>query len=161
TNPRRVTGTLRDAVAGADVFIGVSAAGLLRGSDIATMADRAVVFALANPEPEVDPREARQHAEVVATGRSDFPNQINNVLVFPGFFRGLLDAGATRVSDAMLLAAAEALADAVTPEELNQTYIVPSVFDATVAPAVAAAVSAVAAAEADDATGGAAQEGPG
>src|SRR5699024_9123020 len=126
TNPHGLTGSLADAVAGADVFIGVSAGNVLTAEDVATMADRSVVFAMANPVPEIDPAEAVKHAEVVATGRSDFANQINNVLAFPGVFRGLLDAHATRVSDQMLLAAARALADVVTADELNPTYIVPS-----------------------------------
>jgi malate dehydrogenase (oxaloacetate-decarboxylating) len=140
TNPHRRTGSLRDVLVGADVFIGVSAPNLLTGADIATMADRAIVFALANPDPEVDPIEAGKHAAIVATGRSDFPNQINNVLAFPGFFRGLLDAGAREFNDASLLAAARAIAGAVTPEQLNASFIVPSVFDPQVAPAVAVAV---------------------
>jgi malate dehydrogenase (oxaloacetate-decarboxylating) len=144
TNPRGLTGTLQDALAGADVFIGVSAGNLLTAQDVATMADRSIVFAMANPTPEIDPVEAARHAEVVATGRSDFANQINNVLAFPGVFRGLLDAHATNVNDRMLLAAATALADVVSPEELNPTYIVPSVFNEDVTPAVAAAVEAVA-----------------
>ena len=110
TNELNVTGSLVDALAGADVFIGVSAPNLLTGDDIATMADRAVVFALANPEPEVDPIDAARHAAVVATGRSDFPNQINNVLAFPGVFRGLLDAHSAEITTPMLLAAARALA---------------------------------------------------
>ena len=148
TNPRQLTGTLKDAVAGADVFIGVSAGNILSAEDVATMADRAVVFAMANPTPEIDPAEAVKHAEVVATGRSDFANQINNVLAFPGVFRGLLDAHATRVTDRMLLAAAKALADVVTPEELNPTYIVPSVFHDGVTKAVASAVEQVAREEA-------------
>jgi malate dehydrogenase (oxaloacetate-decarboxylating) len=140
TNPRGLTGSLKEALAGADVFIGVSAPRLLDGADIATMANQAVVFALSNPDPEVDPGQARQHAAVVATGRSDYPNQINNVLVFPGFFRGLLDADAHEITDAMMIAAAKAIADIVTPDELNASFIVPSVFDESVAPAVAAAV---------------------
>src|SRR5690606_7658935 len=114
TNPRGVTGTLRDGLAGADVFIGVSGPNILTGADIATMAPGAVVFALANPDPEVDPVEAAEHATVVATGRSDYPNQINNVLAFPGVFRGLLDAQSRSVTDEMLLAAARALAETVT-----------------------------------------------
>jgi len=144
TNPRGVTGPLKQVVADADVFIGVSAPRLLDGDDIATMADRSIVFGLANPDPEVDPVEARKHAAVVATGRSDYPNQINNVLAFPGFFRGLLDAHAHVITDDMLIAAAKAIADVVTAEELNPSFIVPSVFDSKVAPAVAAAVSSVA-----------------
>ncbi|WP_088313995.1 NAD-dependent malic enzyme [Kineosporia sp. R_H_3] len=144
TNADGVTGTLREGLAGADVFIGVSAPDLLTGADVATMADRAVVLALANPDPEVDPLAAQQHAMVVGTGRSDFPNQINNVLAFPGFFRGLLDAGARHITDEMLVAAATAIADVVHPDELNPSFVVPSVFDPAVAPAVAAAVKAVA-----------------
>ncbi|MFC4948416.1 NAD-dependent malic enzyme [Pseudonocardia sp. GCM10023141] len=140
TNPRGETGSLRSVLPGADVFIGVSAPDLLTGADIATMAPGAIVFALANPDPEVDPVAAGDHAAVVATGRSDYPNQINNVLAFPGFFRGMLDAGAHQITDEAMLAAATAIADAVAPAELNASYIVPSVFDAAVAPAVAAAV---------------------
>src|SRR5207237_6733690 len=102
------------------------------------------VLALANPGPEVDPLEAQRYAAVVGTGRSDYPNQINNVLAFPGVFRGLLDAGARTITDTMLVAAAQAIADAVKPDELNPSYIVPSVFDPAVAPGVAAAVRAVA-----------------
>ncbi|MFR9723890.1 NAD-dependent malic enzyme [Streptomyces sp. MS19] len=140
TNPEGVTGTLRDAIAGADVFIGVSAPDVLDASDVAAMADDAVVFALANPDPEIDPAIARQTAAVVATGRSDFPNQINNVLVFPGVFRGLLDAQSRTVSIDMMLAAARALADVVGEDELNANYIVPSVFNERVSGAVAGAV---------------------
>jgi malate dehydrogenase (oxaloacetate-decarboxylating) len=140
TNRSGFSGTLKEGVAGADVFIGVSAPNLLNGSDLATMNDKGIVLALANPDPEVDPLEALEHVTVVGTGRSDFPNQINNVLAFPGMFRGLLDAGARDISDAMLVAAATAIADVVHPDELNASYVVPSVFDPTVAPAVAAAV---------------------
>src|SRR5450631_461755 len=144
TNSANLVGSLKEVLVGADVFIGVSAPNLLTGEDIATMADKAIVFALANPVSEVDPVEASKHAAVVATGRSDYPNQINNVLVFPGFFRGLLDAGVSDISDDMLIAAAHAIADKVQPDQLNSSYIVPSVFDASVAPAVAAAVRSVA-----------------
>ncbi len=140
TNAGRMTGTVHDAIVGADVFIGVSAPNLISGADVARMNPGAVVFALANPNPEIDPVEAQAHAAVVATGRSDFPNQINNVLAFPGVFRGLLDSGATQISDEMLLAAAQALADVVSPEQLNASFIVPSVFDEKVAPAVARAI---------------------
>ena len=122
------------------MFIGVSAPNLLTGDDVATMAKDSIVFALANPVPEIDPGQAREHAAVVATGRSDYPNQINNVLAFPGVFRGLLDASATRIDDTLLLAAAEAIASAVTEDELNANYIIPSVFHADVHTAVAAAV---------------------
>ncbi|MGL4173578.1 MAG: NAD-dependent malic enzyme [Actinomycetota bacterium] len=140
TNPRGVAGSLQSVLAGADVFIGVSGPDLLTGADIATMADHAVVFALANPEPEVDPVEAARYAAVVATGRSDAPNQINNVLAFPGVFRGLLDAQSHLITDDVLLAAAAALAGVVTDAELNAAYIVPSVFHPDVAAVVAAAV---------------------
>jgi malate dehydrogenase (oxaloacetate-decarboxylating) len=140
TNKLGVTGTLKDAVVGADVFIGVSAPGVLTGDDIAKMADKAIVFALANPEPEVDPAEASKYAEVVATGRSDFPNQINNVLAFPGVFRGLLDARSAEITTPMLLAAARALASVVSDDELNAAYIMPSVFHADVHHTVATAV---------------------
>ncbi len=140
TNPEGLTGTLKQALAGADVFIGVSAPDILDGEDIATMADRAVVFALANPVPEVDPAEARRTAAVVATGRSDEPNQINNVLAFPGVFRGLLDAGAQNIDLATEAAAAEALASVLSPQELNPSFIVPSVFNPDVTEAVAEAV---------------------
>ncbi|MFD0142947.1 MULTISPECIES: NAD-dependent malic enzyme [unclassified Streptomyces] len=140
TNPEGVTGTLKQAVVGADVFIGVSAPNVLGADDVAAMADGAIVFALANPDPEVDPAIARQTAAVVATGRSDFPNQINNVLVFPGVFRGLLDAQSRTVNTEMMLAAASALADVVTEDELNPNYIIPSVFNDKVAGAVAGAV---------------------
>lgn len=128
TNPDGYSGVLSGAVDGADVFIGVSAPGVLTGEDVKSMNDDAIVFALANPEPEVDPEVAREHAAVVATGRSDYPNQINNVLAFPGVFRGLLDAQSRGVTDLMLLAAAHALADVVTVEERGPNYIVPSVF---------------------------------
>jgi malate dehydrogenase (oxaloacetate-decarboxylating) len=146
TNASRQTGTLQEVLAGADVFIGVSAPDLLTGDDIATMASDAVVFALANPVPEVDAIAASEHAAVVATGRSDFPNQINNVLVFPGFFRGLLDAHVSDITDEMMVAAATAIADTVEPGELNASFIIPSVFDTKVAPAVAEAVRHAAAA---------------
>jgi len=148
TNRKAQIGDLRTALAGADVFIGVSAPNLLTGADIATMSAGAIVFALANPDPEVDPRAAREHAAVVATGRSDEPNQINNVLAFPGIFRGLLDAHARAFTAAMSLAAARAIADVVDGQQLNASFIVPSVFDPTVAPAVAAAVKAAATTEA-------------
>jgi malate dehydrogenase (oxaloacetate-decarboxylating) len=140
TNPRRAQGTLAEVLVGADVFIGVSAPNLLTGDDISKMADQAIVFGLANPDPEVDPFAAGQHAAIVATGRSDYPNQINNVLAFPGFFRGMLDSGAHEITDECLLAAATAIADCVEPEALNANYIVPSVFDPAVANAVAVAV---------------------
>jgi malate dehydrogenase (oxaloacetate-decarboxylating) len=141
TNAEGRTGSLRDVLPGADVFIGVSAPNILTSDDIATMAEGSIVFALANPVPEVDPMAASEHAAVVASGRSDAPNQINNVLAFPGVFRGLLDAASHSISIGMLIAAARALADVVTPDELNAAYIVPSVFHPDVSSAVAAAVS--------------------
>jgi len=152
TNPEGVTGTLKEAVVGADVFIGVSAPNVLDGPDVARMADGAIVFALANPDPEVDPAVARETASVVATGRSDFPNQINNVLVFPGVFRGLLDAQSRTVNGEMMLAAARALADVVLEDELNANYIIPSVFNEKVSGAVAGAVRDAARAAGEAAT---------
>ena len=140
SNPTNFTGSISEAMAGADVFIGVSAPNVLTETDVASMAKGSIVFALANPDPEIDPTIARKYASVVATGRSDQPNQINNVLAFPGIFRGLLDANAHKISDQMLVAAAEAIADCVLPEQLNTSFIVPSVFDANVVKAVAAAV---------------------
>ena len=140
TNKENVSGRLHDALVGADVFIGVSAPNLFGAEQVATMNSDAIVFALANPDPEIDPMEAQKHAAVVATGRSDFPNQINNVLAFPGVFRGLLDAHARTITDSMLIAAANAIADVVDGDRLNASFIVPSVFDTSVAPAVAEAV---------------------
>ena len=140
TNQEHKQGTLKQALEGADVFIGVSAGNILEAEDIAKMAKDSIVFALANPTPEIDPAQAAKHAAVVATGRSDFANQINNVLAFPGVFRGLLDAGATEITEARLLAAANALAKCVEPDELNASYIIPSVFHPDVAQHVADAV---------------------
>ncbi len=142
TNRRDHRGDVHAALAGADVFIGVSAPDVIDSADVATMAPGAVVFALANPDPEIDPVLAREHAAVVATGRSDYPNQINNVLVFPGVFRGLLDARSREITPAVLVAAARALAAVVRPEELNANYIVPSVFHPGLSSTVAAAVVA-------------------
>jgi malate dehydrogenase (oxaloacetate-decarboxylating) len=140
TNAGSYQGDLAGALRGSDVFIGVSVSNILTGGDIATMAPEAIVFALANPDPEVDPDAAGEHAAVVATGRSDYPNQINNVLAFPGVFRGLLDAQSRTITDDMLVAAARALAGVVSPAELGPHYIIPSVFHPDVASAVAAAV---------------------
>jgi malate dehydrogenase (oxaloacetate-decarboxylating) len=150
TNAGGYQGSLAGAVNGADVFIGVSAPGILAVEDVKTMNTDAIVFALANPDPEVDPDAAREYAAVVATGRSDYPNQINNVLAFPGVFRGLLDAQSRKVTDAMLAAAARALADVVLPDELGPDYIIPSVFNPDVASGVAAAVREVAVEEAPE-----------
>lgn len=149
TNPRGVVGTIPQALAGADVFIGVSAPDVITAQDVSTMGRDAVVFALANPRPEVDPDDAARYAAVVGTGRSDFANQINNVLAFPGLFRGLLDAQSHKITDRMLLAAAYALASTVADDELNPTYIVPSVFHPDVATVVAAAVEREARADAE------------
>jgi malate dehydrogenase (oxaloacetate-decarboxylating) len=141
TNPAGMTGDLHHALRGADVFIGVSAPGVLPAAWIGDMAEDPVVFALANPDPETDVDLARRYATILATGRSDYPNQINNVLAFPGVFRGLLDAQARQVTTEMLLRAATALAGCVTDSQLNPAYIVPSVFDPAVPAAVAAAVA--------------------
>jgi len=139
-SPGAFRGDLSAAMKGADVFIGLSAPNVLVEADIKSMAKDAIVFALANPDPEIDPALARKHAAVVATGRSDHPNQINNVLAFPGIFRGLLDANITKITDNMLVLAAEAIASCVSSEQLNANFIVPSVFDPTVSQKVAAAV---------------------
>ncbi len=144
TNPRGVRGSLADALAGADVFIGLSGPGVASAKDIKMMSRDSIVFAMANPIPEIQPEEAGPYVKVMATGRSDYPNQINNVNGFPGFFRGLLDVRAQRVNDAMKIAAAEALAGIVSKSELGPEYITPSVFDRRVPEAVAAAVSAAA-----------------
>ncbi len=140
SNPDNFKGSISEAMNGADIFIGVSAPNVLTEADVASMANGSIVFALANPDPEIDPAIARKYATVVATGRSDQPNQINNVLAFPGIFRGLLDANAHKISDKMLLAAAKAISECVSPEQLNTSFIVPSVFDPNVVKAVAAAV---------------------
>ena len=142
-NPGSFAGSISQAMVGADIFIGVSAPNVITEADVASMAKGSIVFALANPDPEIDPIIARKHAAVVATGRSDQPNQINNVLAFPGIFRGLLDGRITKITDAMLVAAANAIASCVTSEQLNANFIVPSVFDPHVVTKVADAVKAV------------------
>ena len=139
-SPDSFRGDIHEAMKDADVFIGVSAPNVLTEDDIKSMAKNAIVFALANPDPEIDPALARKHAVVVATGRSDQPNQINNVLAFPGIFRGLLDAHITKITDKMLVLAAEAIASCVSDEQLNANFIVPSVFDLNVVQKVASAV---------------------
>jgi malate dehydrogenase (oxaloacetate-decarboxylating) len=139
-SPGSFRGDIHEAMKDADVFIGVSAPNVLNEADIKSMAKGAIVFALANPDPEIDPALARKHAAVVATGRSDQPNQINNVLAFPGIFRGLLDSGITKITDSMLVLAADAIASCVAEEQLNANFIVPSVFDLNVVQKVAAAV---------------------
>jgi len=141
TNPRQVKGGLSAALERADVFIGLSVPGILTPRDLKRMARDPIVFAMANPEPEIRPEEAEKHVRVMATGRSDYPNQINNVLCFPGFFRGLLDARARVVNDEMKLAAARGLAACVSRSELCEEYIIPSVFNKSVAPAVAEGVA--------------------
>lgn len=140
TNPRRVSGSLLDAMEGADVFLGVSGANVIEPEDLRRLASDSIVFALANPDPEVDPIAALQYARVVATGRSDFPNQINNVLAFPGVMRGALDAQAREINEEMKVAAANAIASLVSRRELSPEYVVPSVFNPHVAPSVARAV---------------------
>ena len=142
TNPERFSGTLADALRGADVFVGVSAPHIVSQDMIRSMAQDAVVFPMANPVPEIEPEEAKAAgAAIVGTGRSDHPNQINNVLVFPGLFRGALDVRAREINEEMKLAASHALAGLVTAEELNKDYILPKAFDKRVGPTVAAAVA--------------------
>ena len=144
TNPRGVTGSADEALAGADVLIGVSGPGAVSRAGVASMAGDAIVFAMANPVPEIVPEEIEGLAAIIATGRSDYPNQINNVLAFPGVFRGALDVHATTINEEMQLAAARAIAEVVAPDELGSEYIIPSVFNRRVAPGVAAAVAAAA-----------------
>ena len=139
-NPYEFDGNLSECMDGADIFIGVSAPNVLIENDIKSMASNSIVFALANPDPEIDPSIARKYAAVVATGRSDQPNQINNVLAFPGIFRGLLDSGVHQITDNMLVSAAYAIANCVKVEQLNSSYIIPSVFDQNVVLSVATAV---------------------
>jgi malate dehydrogenase (oxaloacetate-decarboxylating) len=144
TNNEKRTGDLTVAMSGADVFIGVSGPNLVTEEHLKVMAPQSIVFALANPDPEVDPMLARRHAAIVATGRSDEPNQINNVLAFPGIFRGLLDVGATKITEQIEIAAGRAIADVVKENELSADYIVPTVFNPNVVTAVAEAVAKVA-----------------
>ena len=142
TNPEKKRGGLADVIKGADAFLGVSRPGLLTGDMVRSMAKEPVVFAMANPTPEIFPDEAfAAGAAVVATGRSDFPNQVNNCLGFPGIFRGALDVRARRINEEMKLAASEALASLVTDAELSKDYIIPSALDERVVPAVARAVA--------------------
>ena len=143
-SPSGFKGTISEAIKGADVFIGVSAPNVLTENDVASMAQGSIVFALANPDPEIDPVIARKYAAVVATGRSDQPNQINNVLAFPGIFRGLLDGRIHKITDGMLVAAAKAIASCVSDDQLNANFIIPSVFDPHVVTKVAEAVRSAA-----------------
>jgi malate dehydrogenase (oxaloacetate-decarboxylating) len=141
TNPERRAGKPAEVIDGADLLIGLSGARVLQAEALARMNDDAMVFAMANPNPEVIPEEAAPYVRIMATGRSDYPNQINNVLCFPGIFRGALDVRAPDITESMKMAAARAIAAIVTDEELREDYIIPSVFNRDVAPAVAAAVA--------------------
>jgi malate dehydrogenase (oxaloacetate-decarboxylating) len=154
TNPDDERGSANELLAGADVFIGLSGPGAVSAEAVATMAGGAIVFAMANPTPEVLPEEIHGHAAVIATGRSDYPNQINNVLAFPGIFRGALDVRAAEITEGMKVAAGHAIAAVIPEDELGPEYVIPSVFNRDVAPVVAAAVAQ--AAEAD----GVARRGP-
>ena len=144
TNLENKTHSITEEMKGADIFIGVSAPNVITEAHVESMAHDAIVFAMSNPDPEIDPALAQKHARIVATGRSDYPNQINNVLAFPGLFRGLLDAGVSKITDEMLVAAARAISECVKPEQLNENFIVPSVFDPAVSPAVSNAVYKIA-----------------
>jgi malate dehydrogenase (oxaloacetate-decarboxylating) len=142
TNRERIEGTLKDALKGADVFIGVSIAGALNQEMIKSMNDDSIIFAMANPDPEIMPNEAKAAGvRVIGTGRSDFPNQVNNVLAFPGIFRGALDVQATQINEEMKLAAVYAIASLISIEELSEDYVIPAPFDSRVAPTVAAAIA--------------------
>jgi malate dehydrogenase (oxaloacetate-decarboxylating) len=140
SNPEHRLGAPSEVIDGIDLFVGLSGPGVIEAKELVRMNDDAIVFAMANPTPEVMPEEAEPFVRIMATGRSDYPNQINNVLAFPGIFRGALDAGAPRITEAMKLAAAQGIADVVAEEDLSEDYIIPSVFDRDVAPAVAKAV---------------------
>ncbi|MCE5312800.1 MAG: NAD-dependent malic enzyme [Nitrospiraceae bacterium] len=141
TNPRKVKGTISDAMKGADIFIGLASPNLITANDLKKMSKDRIVFVLSNPDPEISPEEALPLVRILATGRSDYPNQINNMLGFPGIFRGLLDVKATGVNEAVKIAAAEAIAGCVKPDELHEDYIIPSIFDKKVAHYVSAAVA--------------------
>lgn len=142
TNRDNLTGSLEDVIKGADVFIGVSVAGALTKEMVSTMNSDAIIFAMANPNPEIMPDIAKEAgARVVGTGRSDFPNQVNNVLAFPGIFRGALDVRATHINEKMKVAAVNAIANLINENELNEDYVIPAPFDPRVAPEVAAAVA--------------------
>ncbi len=142
TNRRQLKGSLEEVIEGADVFIGVSVGGALTAEMVKKMNKDAIIFAMANPDPEILPQEAKEAgAKIIGTGRSDFPNQVNNVLAFPGIFRGALDVAATRINEKMKMAAVEAIASLITDEELNEDYVIPAPFDPRVAPAVAKSVA--------------------
>jgi malate dehydrogenase (oxaloacetate-decarboxylating) len=140
SNPDQLSGGPNEVIEGTDLFIGLSGPGLIEASSLAKMNDDGIVFAMANPTPEVMPEDAAPHVRIMATGRSDYPNQINNVLAFPGIFRGALDAGSPSITEEMKLAAAKGIAMAVSEEDLSEDYIIPSVFNREVAPKVAEAV---------------------
>ncbi len=140
TNPNNEDGTIKTVIGGADVFLGVSAPNIINQKDLKTMSKDPIVFAMSNPDPEISPEEALPHVAVMATGRSDYPNQINNVLCFPGIFRGALDCQATTINEEMKLATAKAIASSVNESRLGSEYIIPSVFDSTVAPKIAKSV---------------------
>ena len=140
-NPDQEQGSLKEVLKGADVFVGVSAPNILDAGDIRNMEKDAIVFAMANPDPEILPENARPFAAVVATGRSDYPNQINNVLCFPGIFRGALDCRAKTITEEMKLAASHAIAETLDEQHLNPDYIIPTVFDKSVTPKIAAAIA--------------------
>lgn len=140
TNPDKEKGTIHDVIKGADVFLGLSVPGVISQADLKVMAEKPIVFAMANPTPEIMPEEASSHVAVMATGRSDYANQINNVLCFPGIFRGALACRASRINEEMKIAAANAIAGIITETELHPEYIIPSVFDKRVAEAVARSV---------------------
>jgi malate dehydrogenase (oxaloacetate-decarboxylating) len=144
TNPHHRDGSPREVIEGTDLFIGLSGPGIIEAKDLERMADDPFVFAMANPNPEVRPEEAAQYVRVMATGRSDYPNQINTVLAFPGVFRGALDVRAASITEEMKLAAAKGIASVVSDEELDEDYIIPSVFNRDVSQAVASAVAEVA-----------------
>ena len=160
TNPRRLTGRADDALKGADVVVGVSAPGAISVEAVRTMADDAIVFAMANPIPEVQPEAVLGDVAIMATGRSDYPNQINNVLAFPGIFRGALDVRARTIDEGMKLAAARAIASVIPASDLGPEYIVPSVFNRHVSPAVAEAVAKAAIARRERGPRGAARPPP-
>ncbi len=144
SNPEKESGTLKEVVAGADVFLGVSAPNIIEQKDLKSMAKDPIVFAMSNPDPEISPEEASPFAAVMATGRSDYPNQINNVLCFPGIFRGALDCRSSTINEEMKLAAAQAIAGAVDDAHLNSDYIIPSVFDTTVSQKISESVKTAA-----------------
>ena len=144
SNPEKESGSLKEVVAGADVFLGVSAPNIIEQKDLKNMAKDPIVFAMSNPDPEISPEEASPFAAVMATGRSDYPNQINNVLCFPGIFRGALDCRSSTINEEMKLAAAQAIAGAVDDAHLNADYIIPSVFDTTVSQKISESVKTAA-----------------